>query len=286
MSLSLESMEIVRRTTSNGVLSVIKPRRLNTMVIGFITIGQLVGSSGGIIFLAEFVVTAISLLLGGAATITSRTIDAWITFFCLSSTAFWGFVFARLGLLDGMRKKRCGIPSALLCASLCSAMTMWVIVLTHVDWYSLSPGSLIVAQAREMVQNFKKRRAWFILKSFAPLFCYRAWYKYGSPSARELGQLFELYCAQASSSSSSMSSPSDGRYMFLALIPHFCFLYRGRTSGFFSLLWRFLAFKSSCLSFGAFTCREQAWKGIGLIECEFVTRRWCITIPKWLPYTR
>lgn len=157
MSLSLESMEIVRRTTANGILSVIKPRRLNTLVIGFITIGQLLGSSGGIMFLAEFVVTAISLLLGGAATVTSRALESWITFFCLASTSFWGFVFARLGLLDGMRKKRRGVPSTLLCASLFSAMTMWLIVLTRVHWYSVSPGSLVIVQAREFMLDMRNR---------------------------------------------------------------------------------------------------------------------------------
>lgn len=108
-------------------------------------------------FLAEFVVTSISLLLGGAATVTSRALESWITFFCLASTSFWGFVFARLGLLDGMRKKRRGVPSALLCASLFVAMTMWLIVLTHVDWSSLSPGNLVMAQAREFIFDMRNR---------------------------------------------------------------------------------------------------------------------------------
>ena len=47
MSMSVESLENVRRTTSTGVLSMVKPRRLNTLVIGFILMGQLVGGSGG-----------------------------------------------------------------------------------------------------------------------------------------------------------------------------------------------------------------------------------------------
>jgi len=138
---------------------VIKPPKLNTHVIGFITIGQLVGSSGGIIFLAEFIVTLLAVLLGGAATVTSITLESWITFFCLASTALWGFVFARLGLLDGMRKKRRGVPSALLCAALCSAITMWAIVLTSVDWYSVSPGSLVVAQIQGAFTDIRKRRS-------------------------------------------------------------------------------------------------------------------------------
>lgn len=158
MSLSLESMEIVRRTTSTGVLSMIKPRRTNTLVIGYITVGQIVGGSGGIFFLAEFIVTTISLILGGAATLTSTGLENWITFFCLASTAFWGFVFARLGLLDGMRRKRRGTPSALLCASWCSAITMWIVVLTQADWYSLSPGNLIVAQVNGLFSDMRKQR--------------------------------------------------------------------------------------------------------------------------------
>ena len=47
MSMSIESLENVRRTTRQGVLSMVKPRRLNTLVIGYILIGQLVGGSGG-----------------------------------------------------------------------------------------------------------------------------------------------------------------------------------------------------------------------------------------------
>lgn len=47
MSMSVESLESVRRTTSTGALSMVKPRRLNTLVIGLILVGQLVGGSGG-----------------------------------------------------------------------------------------------------------------------------------------------------------------------------------------------------------------------------------------------
>lgn len=181
MSMSVESLENLRRTTSTGVLSMVKPRRLNTLVIGHILIGQLVGGSGGksellcthlqthiislmtaiafsgITFLAEFVVTSICLILGGAATITSRAVESWITFVCLASTAFWGFVFARLGLLDAVRKRRRAIPSALLCASLCSAFMMWVGVFTRVDWQALTPGDLILIQVHRLLTDLRER---------------------------------------------------------------------------------------------------------------------------------
>lgn len=160
MSLTIESMEIIRRTTSSGVLSLAKPRRLNTLVIGFILIGQLVGSSGGILFLAEFIVTTISLLLGGAATVTTRAIESWITFLCLSSTSLWGFLSARLGLLDGMRKKSRGFPSNILCASLCSGVAMWITVLADGGWNDVSPGEVVVVllrdHSRQLLSSFRQ----------------------------------------------------------------------------------------------------------------------------------
>jgi hypothetical protein len=111
----------------------------------------------GIIFLAEFVVTSICLILGGAATITSRAVESWITFLCLASTAFWGFVFARLGLLDAVRKRRRGIPASLLCASLCSAFAMWVGVFTRVDWQALTPGDLVLIQFHHLLTEMRER---------------------------------------------------------------------------------------------------------------------------------
>ena len=162
MSLTIESFEIVRRTTSSGLLSLAKPRRLNTLVIGFILIGQLVGSSGGVLFLAEFIVTSISLILGGAATVTARAVESWITFLCLSSTSLWGFLSARLGLLDGMRKKQRGFPSNVLCASLCSGVAMWITVLSDGGWNDVSPGEVIVVVLREQGRYWQSRfMQWF-----------------------------------------------------------------------------------------------------------------------------
>ena len=67
MSVSLHSMEKGRssvNTSSTG--SMIKAASLATVVIMAFLLGQLVGSSGGTMFLAEFIVTSISLILGGA----------------------------------------------------------------------------------------------------------------------------------------------------------------------------------------------------------------------------
>ena len=71
--MSLQSMEAGRglsgthsATRSSAKRSIFRPFSLNTVIIGFFLIGQLVGSSGGVLFLAEFVVTSVSLVLGGA----------------------------------------------------------------------------------------------------------------------------------------------------------------------------------------------------------------------------
>lgn len=78
----------------------------------FFLAGQLVGSSGGILFLAEFVVTTVGLVLGGAATISTNAFESWICFFCLSSTAFWGYLLARVSLANSVRLDRhCGSVS-------------------------------------------------------------------------------------------------------------------------------------------------------------------------------
>ena len=58
--MSVESLENIRRTTSRGVLSMVKPRRLNTLVIGHILIGQLVGGSGGMIMKSWHFLTGIA----------------------------------------------------------------------------------------------------------------------------------------------------------------------------------------------------------------------------------
>jgi hypothetical protein len=77
MSMSIQAMETgrgmaaVSDSNSPNARSVFRPHGLNTIVIGFFLVGHLVGSSGGILFLAEFVVTSVSLVLGGAGTISA-----------------------------------------------------------------------------------------------------------------------------------------------------------------------------------------------------------------------
>jgi len=105
LSMSLNYMEISRTPRSISVLSKFRHMRFEVFVTMFFLVGQLVGSSGGILFLAEFVVTTIGLVLGGAATISTNAFESWVCFFCLSSTAFWGYLLARVSLANGVRQQ-------------------------------------------------------------------------------------------------------------------------------------------------------------------------------------
>lgn len=96
-------------------------------------VSQLLGSSGGVLFLAEFVVTSISFILGGAGTISASSIESWGRFFFLSLTAFWGYLFGRVSFMDGIiRQKRLvrskGYSSFLLCTSLAVVFVLWILV--------------------------------------------------------------------------------------------------------------------------------------------------------------
>ena len=132
LSMSLQYME-----QGNGSLSprrIFKPMRLNVVIITSFLFGQLVGSSGGILFLAEFVVTTISLLLGGAATISTNAVESWMTFFFLSATSFVGYLFARVALVDNTRNKRGGVPSFLLLLSLILLSCLTVCTFLFLEW--------------------------------------------------------------------------------------------------------------------------------------------------------
>ena len=97
-------------------------------------------------FLAEFVVTSISFILGGAGTISASSVESWGCFFFLSSTAFWGYLFGRVALMDGIiRQKRMVrnslFSTSLLCGSLAFALVVWVLMFV---WRWDVPVSLMI----------------------------------------------------------------------------------------------------------------------------------------------
>lgn len=145
MSVSLQSVEMGRGTTnSSNPKSLIEHFSLNTVILFFVLVGQLVGSSGGLLFLAEFVVTTVSLALGGAGTISASAMESWGCFFCLSSTAFWGYLFARVGIADGIRHKRRGPSLVVLCTCLVVLWGLWFFTLGLIKW-DLPPSLMLVS---------------------------------------------------------------------------------------------------------------------------------------------
>lgn len=152
MSISLHSMEKGRPGVNlNSTDSLLKSVNLATIVILAFLVGQLVGSSGGTLFLAEFVVTSISLILGGAGTISTGAMESWGCFFCLSSTAFWGYLFGRVALMDGVRQKRGGYSSILLSKAVLFLFFFWGLIFCVVNFSS--PASLIVASPQVSVES-------------------------------------------------------------------------------------------------------------------------------------
>jgi len=98
------------------------------------------------LFLAEFIVTSISFLLGGAGTISASSVESWGRFFCLSSTAFWGYLFGRVALMDGIIRQKNMMrnhlfSTTLLCGSLAVAFVMLVLMFL---WRWDAPVSLMI----------------------------------------------------------------------------------------------------------------------------------------------
>lgn len=146
MSMSLQSMEAgqgIREDCRPNSRSILTAFSLNTVIVAFFMIGHLVGSSGGVLFLAEFAVTSVSLVLGGAGTISASAMESWGCFFCLASTAFWGYLFARVALVDGMRQKRRAVSSVFLCTSLATLLGLWMIPCLVWNW-EVPPQAMIV----------------------------------------------------------------------------------------------------------------------------------------------
>jgi len=143
LTLSLNYMEISQAPYVSSVVSKFAHMRFHVALTLSWLIGQLVGSSGGILFLAEFVVTSVGLLVGGAATISTNAIESWFRFFGLSSTAFWGYLLARVGLSNSIRQKECVTSSALLFVSFCFMLMLWIIIIAFCTW-DLPPTVMIL----------------------------------------------------------------------------------------------------------------------------------------------
>jgi hypothetical protein len=143
ISVSVQSLEKGRpQIPMSSTKSFLRELNLLTVFSFALLVGHLVGSSGGTMFLAEFIVTSISLLLGGAGTVSASAMESWLTFFILACTAFWGYLFGRVGLIDGILMKRQGSSSLLLSSSVAVMVIFWSAVLTVASFDT--PASLVI----------------------------------------------------------------------------------------------------------------------------------------------
>eukprot|EP00550_Attheya_septentrionalis_P003026 CAMPEP_0198281926 /NCGR_PEP_ID=MMETSP1449-20131203/1804_1 /TAXON_ID=420275 /ORGANISM="Attheya septentrionalis, Strain CCMP2084" /LENGTH=1574 /DNA_ID=CAMNT_0043977945 /DNA_START=222 /DNA_END=4946 /DNA_ORIENTATION=+ len=156
MSMSLQSLEAGRGpANAPTMISRLRPLGLNTLIIAFFLLGQLLGSSGGVQFLAEFVVTSVSLMLGGAASVSTTAVESWLCFFTLSTTSFWGYVFARVGLLNGIRRKRRGSSSTVLSSTIFICACLWIYAIFFWEW-ELPPSALVIRVGSNALFSNKK----------------------------------------------------------------------------------------------------------------------------------
>lgn len=134
-SMSLESMEITRAdVTSRSTGPMTRPLGMVTMVSISCLVGQLVGSSGGVLFLVDFIMESFFLAMGGTVTISTGATESWMTFCCLSLAAFWGYLLGRMAVLDGMRKKKRVKLSVVLCICIVSVVCLWLLAVFCSEW--------------------------------------------------------------------------------------------------------------------------------------------------------
>jgi hypothetical protein len=135
ISISLECLETGRAGFAfNSSGSIVDSLSLVTSMISGLLIGQLIGGSGGVLFLVEVVVTSMSLIMGGMGTISASGMKSWATFFCLSLVAFWGYLFGRCSVLENITKKKRGISSIMLCTSHYLVLSFLLLSLSAWHW--------------------------------------------------------------------------------------------------------------------------------------------------------
>lgn len=73
--------------------------------------------------------------------------ESWGCFFCLSTTAFWGYLFGRVALMDGVRYKRGGYSSILLSKAVIFLFFFWVLIFFVSTWDG--PVSLMIVRPKK-----------------------------------------------------------------------------------------------------------------------------------------
>lgn len=76
--------------------------------------------------------------------ISASSIESWACFSCLSLTAFWGYLFGRVALMDGVRKKRGGYSSILLSNAVVLLFLFWALVFLVSSWDT--PASVMIVR--------------------------------------------------------------------------------------------------------------------------------------------
>ena len=148
LSVSINFIEICRSPRANSIFAKFDNIRFNVAVLTFFLVAQLVGASGGLQFLAEFVVTVVGFLLGGYSTVSTNGFENWFCFFCLSSVSFWGYLFARVGMSTCIKSSKYSTASSFLTVSFLLIFSIWSTLLFNFDHDF--PSGVMVLRFRNM----------------------------------------------------------------------------------------------------------------------------------------
>jgi len=148
ISLSINTIETGRGCNASNLLEFVHERNIFSIISVLSLAGQIVGGSGGLLFLAEVLGTAVLILVGGGIAATSTgTADSWFRFLVFSLVGFWGYITARVGIVDGIRRHCLTWPSRCLIFSIIVAAVSWIIIMSFSDLTAIAP-TIIVIQNR------------------------------------------------------------------------------------------------------------------------------------------
>lgn len=86
--------------------------------------------------------------------------ESWATFFSLAVSAFWGYLFGRVAIMEGFRRKeRGGFSYIMLCLCLIFMIVSWIIAAIGWEWES--PVPLVIAERQYYNEYPTERRLMF-----------------------------------------------------------------------------------------------------------------------------
>ena len=116
-------------------------------VIGmfFSILGQIIAGSGGPLFVMEVIATAVVFFITGGGLTTfssSKTAECWFRLIAFSFCSSFAYMTGRLGIIDGVRKRRLAAPTKVLLLSILVVSVLWISLIFQHKWPT--PSSIFI----------------------------------------------------------------------------------------------------------------------------------------------